>query len=1090
MIKTIIEFSAKNRFLILGITSVLIVFSYFAIRNIPLEAIPDMSDTQVIVYSKWDRSPDIMEDQVTYPIITSLLGAPKVKAIRGFSDFGYSFVYVVFQDGTDLYWARSRVSEYLSQIQTNLPSGVKTSLGPDATGVGWIFQYTLADRKGKHTLADLRTYQDFKLKYLLTSIPGVAEVATIGGFKKQYQIQVDPNKLIAYNIDLGTVIDRVKESNNEIGARLLEINGTEFMIRAKGYVASKEDLENISISADSKGTSVFLGNIATVTLGPDLRRGVGDWNGEGDSVSGIVVMRDGENALDVIQKVKEKLISVKDSLPEGVEVVPTYDRSELILSTIQTLKEKLTEEVLVVSLIILIFLWHIPSAIIPILTIPIAILLSFIPLFLFDIGSNLMSLSGIAISIGVLVDGAIVEVENAYKKLEEWETNGRVGDFHQVRLEALLEVGPSVFFSLLIIAVAFFPIFTLVDQEGRLFRPLAISKNLTMMIAAILAITLDPAFRMLFTRMDPFTSFTPRLNSILTTVFVGKYHKEENHPISRRLFSFYTPIVYKILDYPKTVIGSAVLIVIFSLPVYFSLGKEFMPPLYEGSLLYMPTTLPGISVNEAERILNLMDKKLKSFPEVASVYGKAGRADTSTDPSPLSMFEITILLQPESKWRKKEIDCDQALFPTICRAWHKSYKTLAFLFSSKTINKDELIFLMNRELQFPGFTNAWTEPIRTRIDMLATGIRTPVGIKVQGNNLKEIESASLHIEAALKDAKGVRSVFAERSASGYYLDIDLERRSLARYGLTIEKAQKSILSALGGEAVSQTIEGRERYSIQIRYPRDSRDSLEKIKTILLPKENQGHIPIGSIADVKYSTGPSMIRDENGFLTGYVYIDTSESDIEGFVENLKLVVGQVPLPKSIHLEWSGQYENILRVRERMKLVLPITLILIFFLLYLNTKSYAKTLIILLAVPFSLVGAVWILWILNYQISIATWVGFIALLGLDAETGVFMLLYLDLAYESAKKEGKMIGLSQLKEAVHHGAVKRIRPKMMTVLSAFFGLIPILWATGSGSDMMKRIAAPMVGGLATSFLLELIVYPAVFYLWKKREFQEKVE
>ncbi|MCG6153772.1 efflux RND transporter permease subunit [Leptospira bandrabouensis] len=1054
MINTVIKFSANNRYLVIFVSVFLVILSVFAMKNIPLDALPDMSDTQVIIYSKWDRSPDIIEDQVTYPIVRSLLGAPKVKAIRGFSDFGYSFVYVIFEDGTDLYWARSRVNEYLSQLQTNLPAGVNLSLGPDATGVGWIYQYALVDESGKMDLAEIRSFQDFKLKYLFNSIPGVAEVASVGGFKKQYQIQIDPLKLQIFGIDMDRVIDTVRKSNDDIGARLLEIGGAEYMIRVRGYVQSKEDIEQISLGANTSGTPVYLSQVAKVVDGPDLRRGVGDWNGEGDQVSGIVIMRHGENALKVIESIEAKIKSMEPSLPKGLKIVPVYDRSILIKETIQLLKEKLTEEIIVVSLIILVFLWHIPSAIVPILTIPIAVILSFLPMYLADIGSNLMSLAGIALSIGVLVDGAIVEVENAYKKLEEWESSGRVGDFHAIRLEALLEVGPSVFFSLLIIAVAFFPIFTLVDQEGKLFRPLAISKNLTMAIAALLAITLDPAFRMLFTRMDPFTKFTPIINSILTHIFVGKYYSEDNHPISKRLYSFYEPIVKKVLIHPKLTITFAIGLFVLTIPIYFKLGTEFLPPLNEGSILYMPTTLPGISIGEAERVLKLMDQRLSSFPEVKSVYGKAGRAETSTDPSPISMFEIVITLKPEKEWRPG-------------------------------ISKEGLVREMNEKLTIPGFSNAWTQPIRARIDMLSTGIRTPIGIKVLGENLEEIQEVGIHIENVLKNREGVRSIFAERTSGGYYIDIKIKRELAAKYGLTVEGIQKTILSALGGETISTTIEKRERYSIQIRYPREYRDSLEMISKVLIPIQKGAHIPLSYLASIEYNIGPTMIRDENGFLTGYVYLDTTESDLLGFVDRMKTIVtSEIDLPKGVFLEWSGQYENIIRVRDRMFIVVPITLVLIFFLLYMNTKSITKTAIVLTAVPFSMIGAFWLLFVLDYQISVAVWVGIVALLGLDAETGVFMLMYLDLSYEKHKNSNRLKTIGDLKLAIIEGAVHRVRPKMMTVLSGFIGLLPIMWATGSGSDLMKRIAAPMVGGLATSFVLELIVYPAIYFLWKRGE------
>ncbi|MCB1192033.1 MAG: efflux RND transporter permease subunit [Leptospiraceae bacterium] len=1053
MIKSIIKFSVDNKFFVLIFTGFLLGLAYYSMKHIPLDAIPDLSDTQVIVYSRWDRSPDIIEDQVTYPIITALLGAPKVKVIRGFSDFGFSFVYVIFEDGTDIYWARSRVLEYLSQIKSNLPEGVNTTIGPDATGVGWVYQYALLDKSGENSLHELRTLQDFKLKYILNSVKGVSEVASIGGFKKQYQIHIDPNKLIAYDIPLSTIIQNVKDSNNEVGARLIEFSGTEYMIRGKGYAKNKKDLEEISLGVDKNGVPVLLRNIADITIGPDLRRGVADLDGMGDTVGGIVVMRHGENALAVIERVKEKIESIKHSLPKGVEIITVYDRSDLINKTIDNLTYKLVEEIILVSLIILIFLWHFPSAIIPIMTIPISVILSFIPLFLADVGSNLMSLAGIAISIGVLVDGAIVEVENAYKKLEEWEVNGRVGDYHVIRLEALMEVGPSVFFSLLIIAVAFFPIFTLVEHEGRLFRPLALSKNLAMAIASILAITLDPAVRMLFTRMEPFTFKYSIFNKIANALVIGTYYPEEKHPVSKILFRLYNPVCNLVLKHPKWVVGSSVLMVILTIPVYMSLGTEFMPPLYEGSFLYMPTTLPGISISQAEKLLVAMDKKLKQIPEVDRVFGKAGRADTPTDSAPLSMIETVILLKPEKEWRPN-------------------------------INKDDLKKILDKEISFPGVSNAWTMPIKARIDMLSTGLRTSIGIKIQGESLEMIEKIGVDIEGVLKKMKGTRSVFAERTTSGYYLDINLNRSRLARYGISIKEAQDIILTAIGGEAITYTIEGRERYSVNIRYPREMRDTVEKMKRILVPSSTGAHIPIGEIAEIEFVSGQAMIRDENGFLTGYVYVDSDNPDVGRYVEEAKeLVKKEIVFPTGYTIQWTGQYENILRVRERMKVVVPITISIIMFLLYFNLRSVSKTLIVLMAVPFSLIGAVLLLFVLGYQVSAAVWVGMIALMGLDAETGVFMLLYLELSYEEARKQGKLNSILELKQAITHGAVNRVRPKIMTVLSAFLGLLPVMWASGVGSDMMKRIAAPMVGGLFTSFLLELLVYPAVYFLWKKQ-------
>jgi Cu(I)/Ag(I) efflux system membrane protein CusA/SilA len=1057
MITKVIEFSAKNRFIILFFVVAAIVGAVWCIRNMPLDAIPDLSDTQVIIYSQWDRSPDIIEDQVTYPIVTAMLGTPNVKAIRGFSDFGYSYVYVIFQDGTDLYWARSRTLEYLSKIQARLPQGVRTEIGPDATGVGWVYQYALVDKSGKNSLADLRTFQDWYLRYWLEAVPGVSEVATVGGFQKQYQVNINPNALLAYNIPISRVIAAIRQGNNDVGGRLLEMAGTEYMVRAKGYVKSPEDLENTVIGT-SNGTPILVKNVATVSLGPDIRRGVADLDGQGDTVGGIVVMRQGQNALNVIDRVKAKIEEIRPSLPRGVELVTTYDRSDLIHRAIGTLKKQLTEEMIIVSLVILIFLWHFPSAIVPIVTIPVAVLLSFIPMYGIKLTSNIMSLAGIAISIGVLVDGAIVEVENAYKKLQLWDASGRQGDWRAVRLAALKEVGPSVFFSLLVIAVAFLPIFTLVDQEGRLFKPLAYSKNLAMAIAAILAITLDPAMRMLFTRMD-YKKFRPRfLAWIYNTITVGRYRPEERHPVSRMLFAIYEPLCSLVLEHRKTTILLALVLVAATVPVYFMLGSEFMPPLNEGTILYMPTTLPGISIGEAANLLQIQDKMLASFPEVERVFGKAGRSSTSTDPAPLSMMETVVALKDKSQWPPG-------------MTWEK------------------LIDEMNDKLQIPGVTNAWTMPIKARTDMLSTGVRTPIGIKVYGADLKEIERIGTEIEKIIKTVPDTRSVFAERVSGGYFVDFTLKREQLARYGISIQDAEDVIVSAIGGENITTAIQGTERYGISVRYARDYRDDLDKLKRVLVPSETGAQIPIGELADISVSLGPSMIRDENGMLAGYVYVDLDTSDVGGYVAAAKLAIREkLQLPAGYSVQWSGQFENMLRVRQRLLVVVPLTILIIFVLLYMNTKSAVKTCIVLLAVPFSLVGAIWLLYILGYNISIAVWVGMIALMGLDAETGVFMLLFLDLACDARLRAGTLRTWPDLKAAIIEGAVKRIRPKLMTVTAMFMGLLPIMWSMGTGADMMKRIAAPMIGGILTSFILELLVYPPIYAIWKRRKLPQR--
>jgi Cu(I)/Ag(I) efflux system membrane protein CusA/SilA len=1080
VIRRVIAFSARNRLLVLLAVAALAAFAVYTLRQIRLDALPDLSDAQVIVYSRWDRSPDIVEDQVTYPIITSLLGAPGVKAVRGVSDFGFSYVYVIFQDGTDLYWARSRVLEYLSKIQSRLPEGVRTELGPDATGLGWVYQYALVDRSGRHSPDELRSYQDWTLRYALQSVPGVAEVATVGGFVKQYQITVDPNRLATYGLPLRDVIDAVRRSNDETGGRLLEMGGTEYMVRGRGYARRPEDFEQIVLKTAPGGVPVLLRDVARVELGPELRRGVSDLDGTGDAVGGVVVMRHGENALNVIRRVQARLEELKPGFPEGVEAVPTYDRSDLITRALHTLRHELVIEMIIVCLVILIFLWHVPSAIVPIVTIPVSVLLSFLPMYFLGVSVNIMSLAGIAISIGVLVDGAIVEVENAYNKLERWQAGGRRGDFHRVRLEALQEVGPSVFFSLLVIAVAFLPIFTLVDQEGRLFRPLAVSKNLAMAIAALLAITLDPALRMLFTRMDPFT-FRPRwLSRLATRIFVGTYYPEERHPISRVVFRVYEPVCRAVLRRPWAVVAAALAIVAVSLPLYFRLGSEFMPPLNEGTLLYMPITLPGISVAQAGDLLRTQDRVLHGFPEVERVFGKAGRADTSTDSAPLSMMETTVVLKPESAWRGR-------------RQWYSGWpewtKPAFRPFWPDRISWDDLIAEMDRKLRIPGTTNAWTMPIKNRIDMLSTGIRTPVGIKVFGGDPAEIERIGRELEDLLRPIRGTRSVFAERVADGYFLDIVPRRDQLARYGLTIDDVQQVIATAIGGENVTTTIEGRERYPVSVRYPRELRDEPDRLARVLVAAPGGAQVPLAEVADLRIVQGPSMLRDENGFLAGYVYVDIAGRDLGGYVEEARRVVGEkLALPTGYSIQWSGQYENMVRVRQRLRIVVPVTLALIFVLLYANTRSAFKTLLVMLAVPFSAVGAVWLFWLLGYNLSIAAWVGMIALLGLDAETGVFMLLFLDLSYDEAKREGRLRTVAELDEAIVHGAVKRIRPKMMTVCAAFLGLLPILWSTSAGADVMKRIAAPMIGGLATSFLLELLVYPAVYKIWKRsRELAE---
>lgn len=1081
MIGKIIDFSGHNRFLVISITALLTVIGVFSLKNIPLDAIPDLSDTQVIIYSKWDRSPDIIENQVTYPIVSAMLGAPKVKSVRGSSDYGYSYVYVIFEDGTDLYWARSRVIESLNRINSQLPEGVRTEIGPDATSVGWVYQYALVDKSGKLNAAELRSLQDWTLKFQLQSVSGVAEVASLGGYVKQFQVKVDPTKLQLYNLSIKQVMDAVRDSNQETGGRTIEFSGAEAMVRSRALVEKTEDIENAVITYGLNSRSpILVKQVADVSIGAEMRRGITDFNGTGDTVGGVIVMRQGEDAPSVISSVKEKMNELQKFLPEGVEFQTVYDRSDLIERAINTLKATLIEELIIVSLIILLFLWHIPSAIVPIVTIPVSVLLAFIPLYILGESSNIMSLSGIAISIGVLVDGAIVEVENAYKKIQLWDEGGRKGDFFKVRLDALKEVGPSVFFSLLVIAVAFIPVFTLIDQEGRLFRPLALSKTFIMAIASFLAVTFDPAMRMMFARIEPFNTKYPLINKIGDKLLIGTYYKEERHPISRRLFKLYTPAVKWTLRHRKTTLALALVGTLSIIPGYRFLGSEFMPTLHEGSLLYMPTALPGLSVSEAQKLLIVQDQILKSFPEVETVFGKAGRAETSTDTAPLSMIETTITLKPKNEWRKNDrwySDLPEILKFPFVKIW------------PETISEEDLVDEMNSRLNFIGMPNIWTMPIKNRIDMLSTGIRSPIGLKIFGPDLETIQAIGQDIEQKIKTVKGTRSVVAERIASGYFLDIDFDREKLKLYGLSVKEAQDQAMAAIGGSNVSQVLATRERYPIQVRFAPAFRQDKESIKRVLITSPTGAQIPLSSIAKVHIKNGPGMIRDENASLVGYVYIDIDpeSTDIGTYVTLAKQALERdLKIPEGYIVEWSGQFKNMERVKARLKFIIPLTLILILYLLYFNTQSWVKTGIILLAIPFSLIGAVWLLVFLGYNISIAAWVGMIALLGLDAETGVFMLMYLDHAYEDRIKAGKLNTKQDLEDAVIEGAVHRVRPKLMTVLALFMGLIPIMWSTGAGSDVMKRIAAPMIGGLATSFILELLIYPVIFYIWKEQIFK----
>jgi len=1079
MMNRIIDFSDKNRFLIFLFVAVAIAVGWNAMRNTKLDAIPDLSDTQVIVYAKWDRSPDIMEDQVSYPIASALLGLPKVKDIRAFSDFGFSYIYIIFDEGTDIYWARSRTLEYLNSVTPKLPKGVSVELAKDVTSVGWVYQYALVDTTGKYSIDQLRSYQDWYLRYALQTVPGVAEVAPVGGFVRQYQVNVDPNKLLAYKIPINAVSDAVQKSNNDVGGRLVEFTGREYMVRGRGYIRTLDDIGKTVIMYNSQtGTPILVRDVATVTFGPDMRRGVGELDGKGEVVGGVVIMRYGENAQKVIEKTKAKLDELKSTLPAGVKLVTTYDRSELIDRAVDNLRHTLIEELIIVSIVIMIFLWDLRSAIVPIVTIPVTVILAFIPMQAMGMTANIMSLGGLAVAIGALVDASVVMVEQTHKKLEHWEAEGRPGPSHAVVIAAVKEVGGPSFFALLVIAVGFLPVFTLEGQEGRLFKPLAFTKNFSMAIAALLAITLAPAaMRFLFSRMDGF-NFRPKwLAKTVNAIFVGKVHSEENHPISKPMMKVYHPVVEFVLDHKWLTICCALLIMVLSIPVYFKLGSEFMPPLDEGTLLYMPSTLPGISVTEAERVLETQDKIISAFPEVERVFGKAGRAESSTDPAPYSMMETTIVLKTQDQWPKVDRWYSKSmpkwLQPLLGRFWPDHVSTQQLIYGPGGLNE---------ALQIPGISNAWTMPIKNRTDMLTTGIRTPLGIKVLGSDLGQIQQVGMQIETALKDIPGTSSVFAERTSGGYFLDFDLKRDELARYGLTIDDAESVLMSAVGGDQVSTTVEGRERYSVTVRYLRDYRSDVDALERVLVATPSGAQIPLGQIADIRMRTGPGMIRDENGRLSGYVYVDVSGRDIGSYVRDAKKAVAdKVKVPAGYELVWSGQYEFMERVAQRLKLVVPITLFIVFLLLYFNTGSAIKTMIILLAVPFSAIGAIWFLYLLHYNMSIAVWVGLIALLGVDAETAVFMLLYLDLAYQEALNTGGIRSWDDLREAIVNGAVKRLRPKVMTVSCMLFGLLPIMWSVGSGADVMKRIAAPMLGGIITSFLMELVVYPPIFAIWK---------
>ena len=1030
----LIAASARNPFITILFVAALAVWGWFSLRRAPLDAIPDLSDAQVIIFTEWmGRSPDLVEDQITYPISTSLVAAPGVKFVRGQSMFGMSFVYVIFEDGTDIYWARSRVLEYLNEAQARLPDDVTPTLGPDATGVGWVFQYALVDRSGQHDLAKLRSLQDWNVRYALEGVPGVAEVASVGGMVKQYQVNIDPNKLLGYGVSIGEVIQAVRQSNEDVGGRVLEVAGHEYVVRGRGYVEAKEDLETIPLKVGQGGVPVLVRDVAEVSLGPDIRRGLAELNGEGEVAGGIVVMRYGENALNVIDAVKARLAEVEKTLPDGVEVVITYDRSGLIRESIETLRHTLIEEMVVVSLIIFLFLLHVRSALIPVLTLPLGILLAFIPMYYQGLTANIMSLGGIVVAIGAMVDASIILIENIHKKLEDWERGGARGSRRDAIIAAMQEVGPSIFFSLLVITVSFMPVFTLEGTEGRLFKPLAFTKTYSMGFAAILAVTLTPALAALLIR--------------------GKIRGERANPLNRWLVAAYTPVVRFVVDHRWLVIGGATLAMVFTIPAYTRLGKEFMPPLNEGAILYMPTAPPGMSIAEAGAVLQKMDAELKKFPEVDVVFGKMGRAETPTDPAPIGMAETTVMLKPRSEWREG-------------MTW------------------DLLIKEMDEKLQFPGMPNIFWMPIQTRTEMLSTGVRSPLGIQVFGNDLAEIEEAAVAIEQALADVPGTRSAFADRSTGGFYVDVVVKREEAARYGLRVADVNQVVESAIGGMNIAETVEGRERYPINVRYAREFRDDPNFLGNTLVATPTGAQVPLSQVAEIRTVTGPPMIRSEDGKLVAFVFVDTARP-IADYVEDARKVVDrEVKLPAGVRVAWVGQFKYFERAKEKLSIVVPVTLLIVFVLLYFNTKSLIETGIVLLAVPFSLIGAIWLLYLLDYNMSVAVWVGLIALAGLDAETGVVMLLYLTLAHRRWEGEGRLRSFADLREAIVEGAAQRVRPKLMTVMTTMIGLVPVLWATGTGSDVMKRIAAPMVGGLVTSFLLELTVYPAIFALWKGRK------
>jgi len=1029
MFERIIEWSVNNRFLVVLGTLVVVAVGLYSVSQTPLDAIPDLSDVQVIIYTEYPgQAPRIVEDQVTYPLTTQMLAVPFAKVVRGYSFFGFSFVYIIFEDGTDLYWARSRVLEYLNYASGRLPPGVSPTLGPDATGVGWAFMYAL--KSDRHDLSELRSIQDWFLKYELASVPGVSEVASVGGFVRQYQITVDPNKLRAYNISISKIRLAVQNSNSDVGGRLLEVAEKEFMIRGLGYIESLDDIRKIALGVDDRGTPILLSDVARVSIGPEMRRGLAEWNGEGETVGGIVVVRYGADTLQVIRDVKSKLEEVKAGLPEGISIEVAYDRSTLIERAVESLRESLTQQFLIVGLVCLVFLFHVRSGLVAVITLPVGILMALITIYFQGLNLNIMSLGGIAVAIGTMVDAGIVMVENAHRHLAK--DRGKKPHWEIITASSK-EVGPSLFFSLLVITVSFMPVFTLEAQEGRLFKPLAFTKTYAMAAAALLSVTLVPVLVGYWVR--------------------GRIVSEKKNPISRLLIFVYEPILAFVLRFRLSVLFIVLLALAVTVIPFLQLGSEFMPPLWEGDLLYMPTTLPGISITKAREILQQTDKIIKTFPEVHHVFGKIGRAETATDPAPLSMIETTIMLKPESEWRPG-------------------------------MTVDKLTDEMNAAIQIPGLTNAWTMPIKTRIDMLSTGIKTPVGIKIAGPDLAELERVGKEVERVIRQVPGTLSVYAERVMGGNYLDFKINRDAIARYGLTVRDVQYVIQTAIGGMNITTTVEGLERYPVNLRYSRELRDDLPSLRSVLVPTPARQQIPLGQLASIQYAIGPPGIKSENAKPNAWVYVDIRNIDVGSYVEAARRAVSeQITVPPGYTISWSGQFEYMQCAQERLMYVIPLTLLIIFVVLYLNTGSTTQALIVLLGVPFALTGSVWLLYALDYNMSIAVWVGVIALAGLYAETAIVLLLYLDVAYRDYKERGLLTDRTALIQAIHEGSVKRVRPILMTVATDVIGLLPIMWSTGTGADVMKRIATPLVGGVVTSGVVVLVIYPVIYYLWKSR-------